>query len=588
MRKITDISENWTYTTDTVTFFEASLPFCCNKKQLGSEIIFSKNINITDDTFLQSEIWLEIARLTGKCRVFADGDEVFFHTATMNKFRCNLGRYFNTVGEHTIEIKIEPVCENGEFFVGKANLISVDKSHFSFDNFLGDGIHIKSFISPDGSADMHINYFVTSPNNYDVVRFTVLGKNGEEIISKTAKPTEDRCIITLAAPELWSGQHEAYIYTLNAVILRDTALLDEINVRFAVRNFEIDKDGFFRVNTMKRFLNAVTFNSESFFDKDCEIFNFLDANTLHIRSEFFDADVFDICDEKGVLVWFSFPCTGTEDDLVNLREFIARNSHHPSLAFISYPIDVDTDFAKQFVKIVKDNSLCIFTAAEAQLFGEESINDAIPDILAFEVSGRNATTSFSDIENRFAEWKLEHPEYRFAVFASAPECIHDRHSVHPERNDCSQEYFALWHERLWNIFCRDSAVLGYFAGSVADTGVPGERTGFVSADRKIKKDAIWFYKAHFSADEFVHICSKDVEFVADKYIDVRCYSNAQPLSILVNSKKKKKYSCEKISDGVYIFKNIKLKRRSNKIEIIAGNQSDTMEIFRSKSKLRKV
>ncbi|MBQ2760147.1 MAG: hypothetical protein IJE93_10300 [Clostridia bacterium] len=587
MRKITDISENWTYTTDTVTFFEASLPFRFNEKQLGKEIIFSKNINI-EDTFLQSEIWLEIARLTGKCRIFADGDEVLSHPATIDVFRCNLGMYFNTAGEHTIEIKIEPVCENGEFFMGKAQLISVDKSHFSLDNFLGDGIHIRSFTSPDGSADMHINYFVSAPNNYDVVRFTVLGKNGEEIISKTAKPTEDRCVITIRYPEFWSGQHESYMYTLNAVILRDTVLLDEINIPFAVRSFEIDKDGFFRVNTMKRFLNAVTFSSERFFEKDREIFNFLDANTLHIRSKFFDTDIFDICDAKGVLVWFSFPCTGTKDDLVSLKEFIVRNAHHPSLSFISYPIDVDTDFAKQFVKTVKDNSLCIFTAAETQLFGEESIKDAIPDILAFEVSGRNSTTSFSDIENRFLEWKAVHPEFRFAVFASSPECIYDRHSLQPERNDCSQEYFSLWHERLWNVFCRDSAVLGYFAGPVADGETAGSRTGFVTSDRKIKKDALWFYKAHFSADEFVHICSSDVEFVAEKFVDVKCYSNTKPLSISVNSKKKKKYTCEKISDGVYIFKGIKLKRRSNKIEVTAGNQKDTMEIFRSKSKIRKI
>ena len=141
MRKITDISESWTYTTDTVTFFEAALPFIRSEKQMGREIIFSKSINI-DDTFLQSEIWLEIARLTGRCRIFADGDEVLCHTATINMFRCNLGRYFNTAGEHVIEIKIEPSCENGEFFMGKAQLISVDKSHFSLENSRGDGIHI--------------------------------------------------------------------------------------------------------------------------------------------------------------------------------------------------------------------------------------------------------------------------------------------------------------------------------------------------------------------------------------------------------------------------------------------------------------
>ncbi len=587
MRKITDISENWTYTTDTVTFFEASLPFYFNEKQLGKEIIFSKNINI-DDAFLLSEIWLEVARLTGKCRVFADGKEVFSHQATINMFRCNLGAYFNTAGEHTIEIKVEPQCENGEFFIGKVTLISVDKSHFSLDGSQGDGIHIKSFVAADGSADIHIGYFVSTPNNYDVLRFTVYGENSEEVISKTAKPTEDKCVITIPSPELWSGQHEAYMYTLNAVLLRDTAVLDEINIPFAVRNFEIDKDGFFRVNTMKRFLNAVTFNSEKFLEKDRETFNFLDANTLHINTKFFEKNIFDICDKKGVLIWFSFPCSGTKEDLVNLREFIVQNSHHPSLAFIGYPIEVDTDFAKQFVKTVKDNSLCIFTAAETQLFSEESINDAVPDILAFNVSGRNSTTSFTDIENRFIEWKNQHPEYRFTVFASAPECIHNRHSLQPERNDCSQEYFSLWHEKLWNIFCRDAAVLGYFAGPVADGEFAGSRTGFVTADRKIRKDALWFYKVHFSADEFVRICSSDVEFVADKYIDVKCYTNTKPLHIFVNSKKKKKYTCEKISDGVYIYKGIKLKRRSNKIEIVAGNQKDTTEIFRSKSKLRKV
>lgn len=587
MRKILNISENWNYTTDKVAFFQTDLPYICKGELVGEEIIFSKTINI-EDSFIQDEMWLEITRLTGSCSIFADSEKCFFHPATINLFRCNLGEKFTQPGEHTIEIRITPSCENNEFFIGSVNLISVSKTHFMLSDCSGSGIHIKTFIGPDSSADVHIKAMIAAPNNYDVVKFVILSPQATEIASKTSKPTANGCVINIENPELWSGQHESYMYTLKAEILRDTVVLDEVSLKFAVRNFEFDKEGFLRINGMKRLLNGVSFNDEKNLSLDRETFVLLDANTAHLTHRFFYDDILSTFDEAGVLVWFSFPCKGNDEDFLNIEEFVKQNSHHPSLSFISYPIECDTDWAKRFVKTVKDNSLYIFCAAEGDIMRQESINDVIPDILSFRVCGKNAVTPFSEIESRFAELRQNHPEYRFAVFADAPECIYDRHSLEPKRNDCSQEYFSLWHEKLWNIFCRESGVIGYFAGAVADTDKVGGRSGFVTVDRKIKKDALWFYKAQFSADEFVRLCSSDLEFVNRKYIDVKCYTNVPPVNILVNGKKKKKYRSHEISDCVYVFNGIKLKRKYNKIEIIAGTQTDTTEIFRSNSKLKKV
>ena len=102
----------------------------------------------------------------------------------------------------------------------------------------------------------------------------------------------------------------------------------------------------------------------------------------------------------------------------------------------------------------------------------------------------------------------------------------------------------MWATHVWNMFD--------FAADARDQGgEPGmNHKGLVTFDRKIKKDSFYLYKAYWSEEPFVHICSKRFkDRVADKLM-VKVYSNQDSIALYVNGKKQ-----DVKRDGpVFVFK----------------------------------
>ena len=79
----------------------------------------------------------------------------------------------------------------------------------------------------------------------------------------------------------------------------------------------------------------------------------------------------------------------------------------------------------------------------------------------------------------------------------------------------------VWGTFVWNMF--DFAVSTRHEG-----GIPGRNDkGLVTYDRKIKKDAFFFYKANWSAEPTLYITSRRFTERTNAVTDVKIYSNAK-------------------------------------------------------------
>jgi len=95
--------------------------------------------------------------------------------------------------------------------------------------------------------------------------------------------------------------------------------------------------------------------------------------------------------------------------------------------------------------------------------------------------------------------------------------------------------------------------------------VPGRNDkGLVTYDRKIKKDAFYFYQANWSDELMVYITSRRFTERTNAVMDVKIYSNAKEVELLLNGKPQGKRSDG--TNGVFIWKDVQLKPGENRVE----------------------
>ena len=96
-------------------------------------------------------------------------------------------------------------------------------------------------------------------------------------------------------------------------------------------------------------------------------------------------------------------------------------------------------------------------------------------------------------------------------------------------------------------------------------GIPGRNDkGLVTYDRKIKKDAFYFYKANWSDEPTLYITSRRFTERTNAVTDVKIYSNAKSVELRVNSVSLGEM--RNATNRVFIWTNARLKPGDNQIE----------------------
>jgi beta-galactosidase len=126
----------------------------------------------------------------------------------------------------------------------------------------------------------------------------------------------------------------------------------------------------------------------------------------------------------------------------------------------------------------------------------------------------------------------------------------------------------VWGTFVWCMF--DFAVSTRHEG-----GVEGlNDKGLITRDRKIKKDAFYFYKANWSDEPVLYLTSRRFTERTNAVTDVKIYSNAQAPELFINGASQGKRSDG--VNGVFIWKNLTLSPGENKISASAQAGGQTL------------
>ena len=556
-------------------------------------------------------VYLEFRGVNATADVSLNGQKILHHDGGYSTFRKEitsiLHKTENTlavIADNSVNDRVYPQKADFTFYGGiyrDVYLIVVNKKHFDMDHFSGPGIQITAKPCEGYKrGDVEINTWTNCEEGTVTVR--ILDADGKEV----AQGEEKQLHLDIPDVNLWNGLESPYLYTAVATLNVDGEMVDEISSRFGVRDFHYHpKTGFYlngksyplrgvsRHQDRKGVGNALT---KEMHKEDMDLICEIGANTIRLAHYQHDQYFYDLCDERGMVVWAEIPYIsehmpkGRENTISQMKELIIQNYNHPSIVCwgVSNEITISTKDKKDMLDnhhvlndLVHEMDKPRFTTLACYaMCGPFNKVAHITDVVSWNLylGWYVPGLWLNDVWMRF--FHLVYPSRCLGYSEYGCEGMPNLHSAHPHRGDHTEEYQAIYHEYLLKCFERNPYMWAThvwnmfdFAADARDQGgEPGmNHKGLITFDRKTKKDSFYLYKAYWSKEPFVHICSKRFQDRTQKKITVKVYTNQNEVTLYLNGEKKE----TKYGKNVFTF-TVPLEDKA-KVRVTSGECGDYAE-----------
>ncbi|MBR2287029.1 MAG: glycoside hydrolase family 2 protein [Clostridia bacterium] len=524
----------------------------------------------------EEQVFLEFHGVNSSAEVTLNGQTLGHHDGGYSTFRYDITPYLQDSNDlivdadNSVNDRVYPQKADFTFYGGiyrDVCLVIVNRQHFSMSYLGGPGIQVTAKPCEGyGKGEVEINTWTEGEEGRVTVR--ILDAQGEEVARVDG--THGKTFIDPV--HLWNGLEDPYLYTAVAELYAGDTKVDEIRTRFGVRDFHYHpRTGFYlngasyplrgvaRHQDRKGIGNALT---REMHKEDMDLICEVGANTIRLAHYQHDQYFYDLCDERGMVVWAEIPYIsehmpkGRENTISQMKELIVQNYNHPSIVCwgVSNEITISTkdkadmlDNHRVLNDLVHEMDKTRFTTLACYaMCGPFNKVAHITDVVSWNLylGWYVPGLWLNDVWMRF--FHMVYPDRCLGYSEYGFEGMPNLHSSHPRRGDHTEEYQAKYHEYLLKCFERNPYMWAThvwnmfdFAADARDQGgEPGmNHKGLITFDRKTKKDSFYLYKAYWSKDPFVHICSKRFADRTEKEITVKVYSNQGEVTLYLDGKK---------------------------------------------------
>ena len=535
--------------------------------------------------------------------VYLNGKHLAHHEGGYSTFRVDITEHLQEVNLLCVAVdnsnndRVYPQKADFTFYGGlyrRVNLILVPKWHFELCKDGTPGIKVTSVVNGEDA----VVTVETWQNADGDVTVTVAGE------TQTVPSENGHAVAEFIIPNvhLWDGINDPYLYTAKAKFGGD-----EVYTRFGCRTIEFDAEKGFLLNgrvyplrgvsrhqDRKGLGNALTLKEHW---EDMEIVREIGANTVRLAHYQHAQEFYDLCDEFGVIVWAEIPYitahmpNGRQNTVDQMRELITQCYNHPSIVCWGLSNEITasgkvTDDLLENHRILNDlchemDSTRPTTMAHVFMLEQESELIPIADIGSYNLYFGWYIGELSQNDSFFDEYHKKFPNRVMGFSEYGADANPQYQSKNPEKGDYSETYQCVYHEHLlkcinerpwlwathlWNLF--DFAADGRDEG-----GKNGEnQKGLVTFDRKLKKDAFYLYKAHWSKEPFVHLCGRRYADRTEEKTEIKVYSNCGEVTLCVDGRE----VATKMGAKIYTFE-VPLSGEHT-ITLKSGDLTDTMTV----------
>lgn len=587
MRKIRNLNDRWQFTGPDGKTSEVNLPHTWNSvdgQDGGNDYwrgacTYERELDMPEFQKGTERVYLEFQGVNASARVFLNDTQVCAHDGGYSTFRADVTELLQeknrlrVQADNSVNDRVYPQKADFTFYGGiyrDVNLIVVNRLHFDMDCHGGPGIQITPEVrGKDGCVRIRTftNAEAADEKNPAGIRIDILDAAGAVVASGIGAD----CTLVIPNVHLWDGVKDPYLYTAVARLEADGKTVDEVRSRFGVRTFHVDPEKGFFLNGRSYPLRGVSRHqdwkglgnalSRENHRRDMELIREIGANTVRLAHYQHDQYFYDLCDENGMVVWAEIPYisehmpNGRENTISQMKELIIQNYNHACIVCwgVSNEITISTKDKKDMLDNHRMlNDLChqmdstrLTTLACYAMCGPFNPSAHITDLVSWNLYlGWYVPGLFlNDLWMRFFHFR--YPKRCLGYSEYGCEAMPNLHSSRPRRGDHSEEYQAVYHEYLLKCFERNPYLWATHVWNMFDFaadarnqgGEPGmNHKGLVTFDRKIKKDSFYLYKAYWSDEPFVHLCSSRFTDRTESEITVKVYSNQPEVALYCDGK----------------------------------------------------
>ena len=523
-----------------------------------------------------------------------------------------------------IRLDVLPTAEADNSYGGlfrKAEIIVTDQTAIGFDGYGGNGVMFMPSSVTAQSAKGKTSVAVNSRRPRNVtISVSIADDKGNAVWTGKVKHKAEEGVSTaqipfeFANPHLWNGTADPYLYTVT-VRLNDENYTDSVVFRTGMRSFAVDAANGFWLNGKQYPLHGVTLwrdqavsgsvFSENDLLRDIEIIREMGVNAVRVAGGTHHPHFYELCDEYGIIVFSDGPLIGTasldtrgyynsqefkNNGQYQLLESIHQHCNNPCViawSVFTEPEMIGDDplgYVRQLNSAAKSADPTRLTVGVSSCDGDlNRITDLVvwnhsfgwlagqPDDIVIWCRQLHSDPVWSRIKSAVC--------YRASGTASRySESMHRPDSPSKRAPENWQTYVHTVHAQTLN---NDKTFWAVFAGDMFDYGAInspyGDRhgileTGLVSFDRKVRKDAFWYYKALWNQnDPFLHIASTKDPLRRNKTQNITVYSNLPSAELFRNGVSLGTQDCK---NGTMVWSGVELTDGNNEFTVTAIVESE--------------
>lgn len=528
--------------------------------------------------------FLEIQGANSSAILYVNGKKLANHDGGYSTWRVDITDALEDKNLFVFEVDNSPndrvYPQNADFtFYGgiyrDLNIIAVSESHFDLEYYGTPGIKVTpEVVGKDAKVEVEV--FVKNAKETQKLVYTLKDAEGNVVAEKETPASETVASFEIENVHLWHGKKDPYLYTAE-VCLKEEEVLDNVSARFGCRTFEIHPENGFILNGEEYPLRGVSRHQDRWgvgnallkehHDEDMDLICELGATTIRLAHYQHDQYFYDLCDERGMVVWAEIPYisthmpNGRENTISQMKELVVQNYNHPSIVVwglsneITMHGDSDEDLRENHVilndLVHKMDKTRLTTMACVSMCSMDDPYVQIPDTVSYNHYFGWYGGDTSQNGPWFDEFHAKYPNIPIGCSEYGCEAL-NWHTSDPQQGDYTEEYQAYYHEELikqfytrkymwathvWNMF-------DFGADSRNEGGENGQNhKGLITFDRKYKKDSFYAYKAWLSDEPFVHICGKRYVDRVEETTKVTVYSNQPEVELFANGVSLGKQTC---------------------------------------------